>query len=74
MSSAICFNLDQSKLLSSGNGLRFTSFIKQSHILRTPRKRTIEKKKKNSEEIENAGKQQFIMFRDFVQLCQKVIS
>ena len=24
MSSASCFNLDQSKILSSGNGLRFT--------------------------------------------------
>ena len=27
MSSAVCFNLDQSKILSSGNGLRQSQFI-----------------------------------------------
>ena len=31
MSSAICFNLDQSKILSSGNGLKSTS-VKQGSI------------------------------------------
>ena len=35
MSSAICFNLDQSKLLSSGNGLKNKAYEEQGIFLST---------------------------------------
>ena len=34
MSSSICFNMDQSKILSSGNGLNFFTFLQAIGILR----------------------------------------
>ena len=39
MSSAICFNLDQSKMSSSGNGLMNSSFSPQDSISYTPLQR-----------------------------------
>ena len=33
MSSAICFNLDQFKILSSGNGLNMPPLCRREHVL-----------------------------------------
>ena len=54
MSSAICFNLDQSKILSSGNGLSV-----QSHLITALRKKAFENGMVNGE---NAGNQHFLLF------------
>ena len=57
MSSAICFNLDQSEILSSGNGL---NIIEQCWLLTTlqkiPFKNTVGKG-------EDAGNQYFLLFQ-----------
>ena len=54
--SAICFNLDQSKILSSGNGLTSTT---QSEVLVTLRDRAFENIVGKGE---NAGNQDFFIF------------
>ena len=45
MSSAICFNLDQSKILSSGNGLKGVN-VKQSNPIYSREKRANARKSK----------------------------
>ena len=62
MLSAICFYLDQSKILSSGNG-----FTKQSQLLTTQKKKTLEN---NVGQGENAGNQHFLLFPHFLLLCR----
>ena len=69
MSSAICSNLDQSKILSSGNELKFYSTIKnnstskllttQSRLLMTLYKKPFENSVGKGE---NAGNQHFLLF------------
>ena len=58
MSSAICFNLDQSKISSSGNGFALYHIIPNFNDL---------EKKNTSENIvgkgENAGHQHFLLFQ-----------
>ena len=61
ISSVICFNLDQFKILSSGNGLTLYHTIP---IFNDPEKK--KKKKRGVENIvgkgENAGNQHFLLF------------
>ena len=56
MSFAICFNLDQSKILSSGNRLTFTT---QSRLLTTLGKKSFENIVGKGE---NDGNQHFLLF------------
>ena len=39
MSSAICFNLDQSKILSSGNGLNYIKVYVKSQKFKNPQQK-----------------------------------
>ena len=59
MSSAICFNLDQSKNLSSGNGLIFENDnIRKSHIQNKPQLPY----RKHCGKKRNSGYQHFLLF------------
>ena len=56
MLSAVCFNLDQSKILSSGNGL---TLYQTSRLLTTLRRKALENTVGKGE---NAGNQDFLLF------------
>ena len=57
ISSAICFNLDQSKILSSGNGDKVLTTLFQ--VLSTLTKKAFENIVKKEE---NSGSQHFLVF------------
>ena len=59
MLSAICFNLNQSKILSSGNGLKALCIKALENIV------GLKKKKK-----ENPGNQYFLLFPQCFLLCE----
>ena len=66
MSSAICFNFDQCKTLSSGHGL--TLITTQPRLLTTLKKKALENTVGKGE---NAGNQHFLLFQECFLLYQR---